>query len=55
MVLWSEAGPVGSWYQPLEVWKSWADEVCGAGIPAGHFLPEEAPGETLRHLAGFLR
>jgi haloacetate dehalogenase len=52
LVLWSEAGPVGSWYQPLEIWESWAEEVRGAAVPAGHFLPEEAPDETLRHLMG---
>src|SRR4030095_624952 len=39
---WSQRGAVASWYQPLEVWRTWADEVHGGPIAAGHFLPEEA-------------
>jgi haloacetate dehalogenase len=54
LVLWSAAGPVGQWYDPLEVWKAWATDVRGAPIEAGHFLPEEAPEETLRHLLELL-
>jgi haloacetate dehalogenase len=50
LVLWSATGPVGQWYDPLEVWKQWATDVRGGAIDAGHFLPEEAPEETLRHL-----
>jgi haloacetate dehalogenase len=40
--------------QPLEVWKAWADDVSGGPIPAGHFIPEEAPDETTRRLVEFL-
>ncbi|MGR6317491.1 alpha/beta hydrolase [Micromonospora soli] len=54
LALWSHAGPVASWYQPLEVWRAWADQVDGGPVAAGHFLPEEAPDETLRHLLTFL-
>ncbi|MGS2616608.1 alpha/beta fold hydrolase [Micromonospora sp. LZ34] len=54
LVLWSHAGPVAAWYEPLEVWRAWADEVTGCPVPAGHFLPEEAPDETARHLLAFL-
>jgi hypothetical protein len=48
--LWSQSGAVASWYQPLEVWRTWADEVHGGPIAAGHFLPEEAHDQTARHL-----
>jgi haloacetate dehalogenase len=54
LVLWSHRGPVAEWYEPLEIWKSWADEVRGGPMAAGHFLPEEAPGETADHLIEFL-
>ena len=54
LVLWSATGPVGRWYDPLEVWTDWATDVRGGPIEAGHFLPEEAPGETLRHLVSLL-
>jgi haloacetate dehalogenase len=37
-----------------DVWRRWADEVSGAPLPCGHFLPEEAPEELLRHLRAFL-
>jgi haloacetate dehalogenase len=54
LALWSHAGPVASWYEPLEVWRAWADQVDGGPVKAGHFLPEEAPDETARHLLTFL-
>ncbi|MDZ5445147.1 alpha/beta hydrolase [Micromonospora sp. 4G57] len=54
LALWSHAGPVASWYRPLEVWRAWADQVDGGPVKAGHFLPEEAPDETARHLLTFL-
>ncbi len=54
LVLWSHTGAVASWYQPLEVWRNWSDEVHGSPISAGHFIPEEAPDETVRRLMEFL-
>jgi haloacetate dehalogenase len=39
---------------PLNIWRNWADDVRGQGIPCGHFLPEEAPVETLAALEAFL-
>ena len=54
LVLWSHSSAVASWYQPLEVWRGWCDEVHGGPIPVGHFLPEEAPDQTARHLIEFL-
>jgi haloacetate dehalogenase len=54
LVAWSQTGAVDSWYQPLEVWKTWAEDVSGGPISAGHFMPEEAPDETARRLLGFL-
>jgi haloacetate dehalogenase len=54
LVLWSAAGTVGQWYDPLDIWKIWATDVRGGPVAAGHFLPEEAPQETLRHLLELL-
>lgn len=54
LVLWSRTGAAASGHRPLDIWRTWADEVHGAPIEAGHFLPEEAPDETARHLIDFL-
>jgi haloacetate dehalogenase len=54
LALWSNTGAVASLYQPLEIWRIWADEVHGGPISAGHFIPEEAPDQTIRHLIEFL-
>jgi len=39
---------------PLPVWRRWAGEVCGAPLPGGHFVPEEAPAKLLASLRKFL-
>jgi haloacetate dehalogenase len=54
LVLWSATGATGAWYDPPAVWRDWAHDVTGAPLQCGHFLPEEAPEETLRHLLDFL-
>lgn len=57
LVLWSGAGPVGSWYAeqggPLEVWRELAAQVTGHAVAGGHFFPEEHPQETAVALADF--
>jgi len=53
LALWSASGAVEAWYEPLELWREWADDVQGEAIAAGHFLPEEAPQETARRLRDF--
>jgi haloacetate dehalogenase len=54
LALWSSTGAVAAWYDPLEVWKGWADDLRGTAVGCGHFLPEEAPAEAARHLLDFL-
>ena len=54
LALWSHTGAVARWYEPLAVWRAWANDVQGGPIAAGHFLAEEAPEETLRRLIPFL-
>jgi haloacetate dehalogenase len=58
LVLWGERGFVGSRYDALDVWRSYAerpDLVSGHAVPGGHFAPEESPGATLAALRDFLR
>ncbi|SEG66097.1 alpha/beta fold hydrolase [Marinobacterium lutimaris] len=52
LALWGAAGAVGK-ASPLEIWARWAKDLCGEALPAGHFVPEEAPEETARALRAF--
>ena len=57
LALWSEPGPLGSWYAqaggPLGIWQAWATDVRGYPVKAGHFFPEEIPEETANALSRF--
>jgi haloacetate dehalogenase len=53
LALWGERGRIGRIYDILETWRAVADDVRGRATPGGHFVPEEAPRETLRELMGF--
>jgi haloacetate dehalogenase len=57
LVLWSASGPLASWYEqesgPLGLWRSWADDVRGHALAAGHFFPEEAADDTAAALRAF--
>src|SRR5260370_1867931 len=56
LFLWSQRGSVAKLYDdPLAIWQQWADDVRGGPVPVGHFIPEEAPGETTPQLRNFLR
>jgi haloacetate dehalogenase len=52
-VLWGAKGAVGSWYDVLDVWRTWTDNLRGEAIDCGHFIPEEKPAETIRALRDF--
>ena len=54
LCLWGEKGFVGHKYDVVTEWQKWAADVRGYGLPCGHYLPEEAPEETLRALLDFL-
>lgn len=54
LVLWGEQGFVGRHYDVLEVWRAYASDLRGFALPAGHFLAEEVPGQTLNALREFL-
>jgi haloacetate dehalogenase len=53
LALWGEAGIPAAGGSPLDVWRRWAAGARGAGLPGGHFLPEEAPEPALRALLDF--
>jgi haloacetate dehalogenase len=52
-VLWGGRGNLEGWYDVLEVWRGWADDVGGRSIDSGHYVPEEAPEETLSEIRAF--
>ena len=54
LALWGSAGIPGKTDSPLAIWRTWCSDVQGAAINCGHFLPEEAPEETLAALLPFL-
>jgi haloacetate dehalogenase len=52
-VLWGSRGNLEEWYDVLEVWRGWADDVGGRSVDSGHYVPEEAPEETLSEIRAF--
>jgi len=54
LVLWGGLGVIEQCYEVLDVWRERAADVRGRALDCGHFLPEEAPEETLEELLGFL-
>ena len=56
LALWGLKGRIGSWYKPLEIWRSYcAGEVTGGPVASGHYLAEEAPEEVLAAFEEFFR
>jgi len=55
LVLWGQLGIVGQLFDVMDSWREKAARLVGAALPCGHFLPEEAPDETLDHLNNFLK
>ena len=56
LVLWSLGDDLPELYgDVLEVWRAWADDLRGHGIPSGHHMAEEAPANVASALHHFLR
>jgi haloacetate dehalogenase len=53
LVLWARQEELERWYDPIAIWRDWADDVRGTSIDCGHYLAEEAPVETYTHLHEF--
>lgn len=54
MALWGANGVVGRLYEPLAVWREYAENVRGRALDTAHFLAEERPEETAGELLAFL-
>lgn len=55
LVLWGTKGLVGKLYDVEKLWRKRAINITGKGLPAGHFLPEEAPEETVEEFLRFFK
>ncbi len=55
LALWGRNGAMHELYDVLEVWRTYADDVRGGPVDAGHYLAEEKPVETARELLPFLK
>ena len=53
-VLWGARGVVGAQFDCLADWREVASTVSGRKLDCGHFIPEEAPAETLAEIQQFL-
>jgi haloacetate dehalogenase len=53
-VLWGKYGVIERMFDPLRDWRQVARNVCGRALSCGHFLPEEAPRETLAEIDRFV-
>ncbi len=54
LALWGKHGVIEAMFDCLADWREVAQNVSGRALPCGHFLPEEAPRETLREIERFL-
>jgi len=55
LVLWAAKGRIAPLFDVLGTWRERATDVRGRALPCGHYLPEEAPEETLQELLRFFR
>lgn len=53
LALWGARGAMGRMYDVLASWTAVCRDATGHAVDSGHFLPEEAPGETLAALTAF--
>jgi haloacetate dehalogenase len=54
LALWGDRRPSARSRDLAAIWRDWARDVRGQSLRCGHFLPEEAPVETLAALEPFL-
>src|SRR5262245_31476854 len=55
LTLWAERGAMGRLYNVISIWKEYAVNVSGKGLPGGHNLQEDSPNEVLAELGTFLK
>jgi haloacetate dehalogenase len=54
LVVWGERGAMHRLYDVPATWRERARAVASRSLPCGHFVPEEAPEETVAVLSAFL-
>ena len=54
LALWGAKGLIERHFHCIADWREVAENVTGQAIDCGHFLPEEAPAETLAQIERFL-
>jgi haloacetate dehalogenase len=55
LLLWPSHDDLAELYgDPVSIWRSWADDVRGHGLPSGHHMAEEVPGQLAAALVDFL-
>ena len=53
-VLWGSKGVIGKQFKPLKIWQRYTEKkVIGYPINSGHFIPEQNPKATIKHLTDF--
>jgi len=53
-VLWGKQGVIGKQFNSIKIWKKYTkNKVYGVGINSGHFIPEQNPKETIKHIKKF--
>ena len=55
LTLWAANGPMGRLYDVMAVWREYAANVKGKGLPGEHNLQEDVPNEVLAELLPFLK
>jgi len=55
LVLWGSKGRIAQMFDVPATWREQATDVRGRALPCGHYLPEEAPEQTLQELLAFFR
>ena len=53
LALWGAKGLMARTHDVLATWREKAADASGRALPCGHYLPEEAPAETLDAFMGF--
>jgi haloacetate dehalogenase len=53
LALWGDASYVGRNFDVTQVWERYAQDVAGRGLPADHYLAEEAPSDVAEALLAF--
>ena len=54
LALWGAKGLIERHFHCIADWREVAEDVTGQALDCGHFLPEEAPAETLAQIERFL-